>query len=71
MAHAADVHVVAHETVAQHAVRERRVVKRHDVARADDAGAPRALPPEFARAMAAACRLHGCSPAASADDSKS
>ena len=37
--HAADVHVVAHQPVADHAVRERRVLHRHDVARADDPGA--------------------------------
>ena len=33
--------------------------------------APRTAPPEFARATAAACRLHGCSPASSAEDSRS
>jgi hypothetical protein len=39
MAHAAEVHVVAHEPVTDHAVRERGVLHGHDVARADDPGA--------------------------------
>ena len=53
------------------AVRERRVVHRYDVARADDGGAARRAARVARARCAAACRLHGSSPAASADDSRS
>ncbi len=72
MAHAADVHVVAHETVAGHAVREGRVLHGHDVARADDAGAaPRERRPSCGARPRRPARLHGSEVDASAEESRS